>query len=100
MTRLIDLFVDIAALLRKLVYRFSGTYSSSPPDRPEHLLLLMINLCRIFICIIFCVSCSYVINVIVIRPMYICFVFLYRSCMIVCRTLLKISSTLLSSLPG
>ena len=31
-TRLIDLFVDIAVLLRKLVYRFSGTYSSSPPD--------------------------------------------------------------------
>ena len=31
-TRLIDLFVDIAVLLKKLVYRFSGTYSSSPPD--------------------------------------------------------------------
>ena len=32
-TRLIDLFVDIAVLLSpgKLVYRFSGTYSSSPP---------------------------------------------------------------------
>ena len=34
-TRLIDLFVDIAVLLSpgKLVYRFSGTYSSfTPPD--------------------------------------------------------------------
>ena len=32
-TRLIDLFVDIAVLLKKLVYRiYSGTYSSSPPD--------------------------------------------------------------------
>ena len=32
-TRLIDLFVDIAVLLSpgKLVYRFSGTYSCSPP---------------------------------------------------------------------
>ena len=39
-TRPIDLFVDIAVLLRKLVYRFSGTYSSSPPDscRVEHYL--------------------------------------------------------------
>ena len=38
-TRLIDdLFVDIAVLLVKLVNRFLGTYSSSPPDscRVEH----------------------------------------------------------------
>ena len=37
-TRLIDLFVDIAVLLRKLVYRFSGILIHLPRRTPAELL--------------------------------------------------------------